>query len=68
MTAVRAIVAEHVEVPEDDAAPLELDSLTLVLIVEALEERLGLRVAASEVIPENFASVASIAAFVERKR
>jgi len=65
---LRALVAEHATVSPDDAAPLELDSLTLVTIVEALEDRFDLRVQAREVVPANFASLAAIAAFVRARR
>ena len=59
--AVDAVLAE-------EGAPLEMDSLTIVMLVEALEDELGIRVAARDVVPENFASVAAIARYVERKR
>ncbi len=65
---LRALFAEHATVPPDDAAPLELDSLTLVTIVEALEDRFALRIQAREVVPANFASLAAIAAFVRARR
>ena len=65
---VRAILAEHVELPSGDDAPLELPSLVVVVLAEELERRFGFVVAARELSPENFASVARIAAFVARKR
>jgi acyl carrier protein len=54
--------------PAADDEPLELDSLALVTLVEALEDRLGIAVSAAEVVPENFASLARVVAFVEGKR
>jgi acyl carrier protein len=65
---VRAIVSEHATAPDDDAAPLEVDSLAIVQIVEALEDRVGIRVAPREVTPEAFRSIASLVALVEAKR
>ena len=64
---VRALVAEHTVITDDDDAPLELDSLTLVMIVEALEDRFTIRVPAREVVPANFATLAAIAAFVRAR-
>ncbi len=65
---VREIVAEIQAVPADDALPLEMDSLGVVMLVEALEDKLELRVSAREVVPENLGTVAAIAAFVARKQ
>lgn len=65
---VRALVASLHPVPDDTAAPLDLDSLTTVMLVEALEDRLAIRVAARDVVPENFGTLEAVAAFVERKR
>lgn len=66
--AIRKLLEEHAEVPADDEAPLEVESFVLVVVAEALEEKFGIRVAAKEMRPENFGSVARIAAYVERKR
>jgi acyl carrier protein len=65
---VRALVAEHAVVPVADSTSLELDSLTLVTIVEALEDRFGIRVLARDVVPTNFATIDAIAAFVRARR
>jgi len=65
---VRALVADHAVVSDDDAAPLDLDSLTLVTIVEALEDRFAIRILAREVVPANFATLAAVAAFVRARR
>lgn len=65
---VRALVAEHAEIPADPDAPLELDSLTLIVITEALEERFGFQVAARELVPEQFGTLRRLVAFVERRR
>ena len=64
---VRDIVREHAEVPGDNDAALELDSLALVAIAEALEESFGIRVLARDVVPANFATLGNIARFVESK-
>lgn len=66
--AVRALVAALREPPPSDDDPLELDSLGLVELVEAVEARFELRVAAREVVPENWDTVARIAAYVAGKR
>ena len=65
---VRAIVAELATVPSDDATPFEVESLVRIQIVEAVEDAFDVVVSADELTPEHFASVASIAAFVEAKK
>ena len=57
---VRAIVAELHGAHGDDE-PLALDSFTTVLIVEALEDRLGVKLPVADVTPEHFATIATIA-------
>lgn len=64
---VRDLVSGYTEVPGDEA-PLALDSLTLVTLLEALEERFAIRVAPREATPEHFGSVARMARYVEGKR
>jgi acyl carrier protein len=64
--AVRALLATHLEPPADDHAPLVLSSFALVVLVEELEDAFGVRIAAAEVTPENFRSVASILALVHK--
>ena len=64
---VRALVAEHADVAGDDE-PLEVESFVLVVIAEAIEEKFGVRVAAKEMTPANFGSIAKIASYVEGKR
>jgi acyl carrier protein len=61
---VRAAISEVATLPTDDGASLDVDSLTLVSIVEAIEDAFEIRVAPREVIPEHFSSVAAIAAFI----
>lgn len=61
---VREVVESLTDCPEDSAAPLEVDSLTLVQIVEELEMVFDLRVRPSEVVPENFGSLAALVAYV----
>jgi acyl carrier protein len=63
---VQKLVASLADCDGDDK-PLELDSLTLVQLVEALEEEFDLRVRPSEVVPENFGSVAAMIAFVSAR-
>lgn len=65
---VRALLADLADVPVADDAPLVLDSLALVQLVESLEDALEIRIAAKDVTPANFGSVAAIVAFLESKR
>lgn len=65
---VRALVAEHADVPADDQAPLDLESFVIVVIAEELEPRFGVRVAAREVVKENFSSIARLTEYLARKR
>lgn len=64
---VRALLAEVADAPATDAAPLAIDSLALVQLVESLEDALQIRVAAKEVTRENFGSIDAIVAFLETK-
>ena len=64
---VRAILADLADVPVRDDAPLDLDSLTLVQLVEALEDARGVRIAAREVTREHFGSIDAIVRFLEAK-
>jgi acyl carrier protein len=74
---IRAYIAEALlpgEGPDavgDDTELIEsgiLDSLALVKMILHLEQRYGVSLAREEIVPEYFASVAAIAALVERKR
>ncbi len=65
---VRALVGELAEAPDDDAAELRLESFTLVVLAEDLEARFGIRVAARDVVPENFGSIARLTDYVMGKR
>lgn len=62
---LRELVEQHVEVQGRDV-PLELSSLELVMLVEAIEDAFGLRVRAADVTPENFGTLGKMIAFVER--
>ncbi|HJK92017.1 MAG TPA: acyl carrier protein [Polyangiaceae bacterium LLY-WYZ-15_(1-7)] len=64
---VRAVIAEHAELPADGAAPLEVESLVLVQIAEDLEARFDFVLRGRELTPEHFGSVAAIVAFVRTK-
>jgi acyl carrier protein len=66
LPAVRDLVADYAEV-DDDATPLDLDSLSLIQLTEDLEDRFGFVVAAEDLVPAHFTSVAAIAAFVQGK-
>lgn len=61
--AVREIVSRYVEVASDDE-PFDADSLTVICIVEDLEDELGVQLSPSRVRPECFATVAGIAALL----
>lgn len=61
---VRQIVSAHREPPAEATAPLELASLEIVLVAEALEEAFGLKVSARDLTPENFGSVERLVRFV----
>lgn len=55
----------------DDLSLLEagiIDSTGVLELVAVIEEKYGVQVDDSELVPENFDSLAKIAAFVERKR
>lgn len=62
---VRELVTE-LHGPVDASEPLELESLTVVLLVEALEDRHGVAIPVREVKPEAFASQEALAALVAR--
>jgi acyl carrier protein len=65
---VRTLLSALAEVPAGDDAPLALDSLTLVQLVEALEDHFGVRVAPLDVVPAHFGSIGAIARYVESRR
>jgi acyl carrier protein len=65
---LRAILADLADVPERDDAPLTMDSLALVQLVEALEDAGGIRIAAKDVTREHFGSIDAIVAFLEAMR
>lgn len=64
---LRELVEQHVEVVDRDE-PLQLKSLELVMLVEAIEDAFGLRVAAADVTPENFGTLGRMVAYVDRVR
>ena len=61
---LRELVEQHVEIAGRDE-PLGLKSLELVMLVEAIEDTFGLRVAAADVTPENFGTLARIVDYVQ---
>ncbi len=74
--AVRRFLAETLRIP--DAAGLAqdlplvqkgvIDSLELVQVAGFLEKTYGIRVEDTDMVPSNFRSLATMEAFVERKR
>ena len=67
LSEVRELLDEYVDVGCDDER-LEVDSLTLVTLIEAVEERFDIRVRPTEAVAENFGSALAIAEFIEAKR
>jgi len=65
---VRELLEEFIDVPSDAFAPLALASLTLVEVVQELEERFGVAIKALDVVPENFRTISSIVAFVNKRK
>jgi len=53
-------------IPEKE--PLELDSLTLVTLIEKTERLLDVRIQPEDLIPENFESIQAIAQLVANKQ
>jgi acyl carrier protein len=54
--------------PDEPLLEGALDSTDVLRLVLFVEERFGVRVEDDELVPENFASVSSLAAFIERKQ
>ena len=64
MPDVREIVAGYA----DPDAPLDLDSLSMVQLVEDLEDAFGIRVTEADFDPAHFATLATVSAFVAARR
>ncbi len=64
---LRGLGAEYTDPPADDA-PLALDSLSMVTLIESLEDRFDIRVAPRDVNADNFGSIDKLAAYIERSR
>lgn len=62
------LLSAYCAVPNAPDAPLEIDSLSLLQLIEELEVAFGFSVRASEATSENFGSLTRIVAFVESKR
>jgi acyl carrier protein len=73
---VRSFVTSNFYVPDpaslkDDASLIDagiVDSTGVMEIVQFIETELGVKVADSEIVPENVDSIARIVAFVEKKK
>lgn len=67
----RELVQDPAQLPlADDASLLEsgiLDSLSLLQLVVFLEERFGITVGDTDLLPENFASVQTICAYLRAR-
>jgi acyl carrier protein len=72
---VRIVLQEILDATEFDSVDdhdslferVAIDSLHLLAIVSALEERYGIDVTAEDLVPDNFTSISTIAGFVTRK-
>lgn len=65
LAVVRELVGE-LHGPAGDDEALALESLTVVLLVEALEDRQGVAIPVREVTPQAFASIAALADLLAR--
>ncbi len=65
---VRALLGDFADVPATDDAPLAIDSLALVQLVEAIEDEGQIRISARDVTRENFGTIDAIVRFLEAKR
>ena len=64
---VLEVVQAHAGAVAPDA-PLDLDSLTLVVLIEELEARCGIQVPARDLVPAHFGTAAQVAAYVARRK
>ena len=68
---IRTELGQDVQNVTDDQSLLEagiVDSLGVLSLVRFIEERYGISVTEEEMMPENFDSIAAIAAFVQRRQ
>jgi acyl carrier protein len=73
---VRALIVQHVEWPSSrgplgEDVPLIgdiVDSLEIVTLVSLIEEEFGIEIRSEDLTLDNFATIASIARFVETRR
>ncbi len=73
---VRQFIIENFYVTDaseltDDASLIQggwIDSTGMLELISFIEEEYGIRIADTEMVPDNLDAVARIAAFVERKR
>lgn len=65
---LRVLLSAYVDVPEEAGAPLELDSLSMVRLIEDLEDAFGVAIRAVDATPVNFHSLESICAMLDAKR
>ena len=61
---LRAILMNFADAPDRDDAPLTMDSLALVQLVEALEDACGIRISAKDVTREHFGSIDALLALL----
>lgn len=73
---IRRFLADDLRIPDAQAIAVDLpllqkgviDSLELMQVADFIEKKLGVPVQDTDVVPSNFRSLATMAAFVERKR
>jgi acyl carrier protein len=62
LTEVRVVTREFTDAGDDD--PLDLESLELVQLAEAVEARFGLVLSGRDLVPEYFGTIRRLAAHV----
>lgn len=63
---LQEILSTYTDVAGDET-PLELDSLAVVQVVEAIEDRFAIRIAPRDVTPAHFATLESLVALVSAR-
>lgn len=63
---IRELLGRHGIEPEGPDDPIDIDSLTMVALVEDLEEELRIEIAADDIGPDNFATLGRLVAYCAR--
>lgn len=64
---IREIMGEHMTSTPTDHELLDLDSITLIEILEEIETRCNIRIHPSDLIPEHFSTIAQMIRFFRKK-